>query len=144
MENTFIIADLCLCDSEVALKRGFKDDVEHDAFILKQWNNTVSKEDVVYLLGRVADGRPDSIKKFNSLNGVKRIALSDNNHPTFIRKTIKKARSVCGTFTYDIIAVNDNDAANGLDSCNELINVSCDVVNYTPVRIQVFAHKPEE
>ena len=37
----------------MAKKRGFKTVEEHDEFIVKKWNETVNKNDKIYLLGDI-------------------------------------------------------------------------------------------
>lgn len=63
----------------------FKDIDEMNEFIIKQWNECVGPEDIVYHLGDFAFGSDlDKIEKlFNRLNGDKRLILG--NHDTWSR-----------------------------------------------------------
>ena len=53
MGKVFIISDLHLSHKNMAIKRGFKDEAEHDNFIIEQWNKVVSKKDTVWILGDI-------------------------------------------------------------------------------------------
>ncbi len=83
MAKTFFTSDLHLGhDKEFIYKpRGFNTVVEHDAAIIERWNNVVSAEDTVYILGDVIMGDQDAgIEKLKQLNGKKIIVFG--NHDT--------------------------------------------------------------
>ena len=71
--NTFMTSDLHFRHNkkEIYGPRGFESIEEHDDTIVKNWNETVGKDDIVYVLGDVAMGTDEEeiIKKISSLNG---------------------------------------------------------------------------
>jgi len=87
--SIFFIADLHLghdniCDYEGA-RRGSPANIdEHDDWIMYQWNNTVKKQDLVWVLGDVAFSY-DGLHKLRRMNGTKHLILG--NHDVF---TLKK------------------------------------------------------
>jgi len=61
--------------------RGFQSSDEHDAFVIQKWNELISKEDTVYVLGDVCMGDLESgISKLKQLKGHKH--LIRGNHDT--------------------------------------------------------------
>jgi calcineurin-like phosphoesterase family protein len=82
--NTFMTSDLHFRHNkkEIYGPRGFESIEEHDDTIVKNWNETVGKDDIVYVLGDVAMGTDEEeiIKKISSLNGTLYILLG--NHDT--------------------------------------------------------------
>lgn len=62
-------------------KRGFKSIQEHDKQLIKNWNEIISQEDEVYLLGDIFLGDPDyGIDCLKQLNG--KIHIIRGNHCT--------------------------------------------------------------
>lgn len=61
--------------------RGFNSIEEHDAEIIKRWNDIVKKEDIVYVLGDLIMGDQDAaIENLKKLNG--KIRFLAGNHDT--------------------------------------------------------------
>lgn len=82
MNKTFFIADTHFCDNNILNyeNRPFKNTYEMDNNIIDNWNNVVSKNDNVYVLGDFgAENREKSI--LNILNGNK--YLIKGNHDIF-------------------------------------------------------------
>lgn len=67
--------------------RGFATVEEHDEAIIRNWNATVSPNDIVFVLGdiMVGDDRKGSIEKINQLNG--KIVICRGNHDTDSKMT---------------------------------------------------------
>ena len=116
MGKVFVISDLHLSHKNMAIKRGFKDETEHDNFIIEQWNKVV---------------------------------LGNHDQPQHVKELLKYVNSVCGMIKYKgfILShcpvheseleryyknihghVHENSLAD-----DRYINVSCEVVNYSPV-----------
>ena len=84
--NTFFIADTHFDDEKIINfeNRPFKDANEMNGIIISRWNEIVSDEDIVYLLGDI--GNEDYIKQ---LKGIK--YLVKGNHDTKINEEYRKA-----------------------------------------------------
>ena len=81
--NIFFTSDLHFGhDRKFLFKpRGFSSIEEHDETIIKNWNNVVTDDDVVYIIGDVIMGDQDAgIEKLKRLNGEK--VIIRGNHDT--------------------------------------------------------------
>ena len=86
----FLISDLHMKHNNLILRgvrSRFKDCEEHDSFIKTNWNNAVSKEDLVYILGDCFWDRKYEI--FNELNGQK--IVIKGNHDS--KENLQRAKS---------------------------------------------------
>lgn len=82
MGRVFFIADTHFGHKNIIkyCNRPFKDTEEMDATLIKNWNNTVSKEDKVFILGDFAFGDKNVIKKYcNALNGRKVLIMGNHD-----------------------------------------------------------------
>lgn len=82
--SIFVTSDLHLNHNKdfIYEKRGFSNIDEHNKMIVQRWNDTVSNDDEVYLLGDVYMGNreQESLNLVSSLHG--RIHLIRGNHDT--------------------------------------------------------------
>jgi calcineurin-like phosphoesterase family protein len=148
--KVFFISDLHFSHKNMALKRGFKDEFEHDRFIINQWNKTVSKNDTVWILGDITMEKTSPYSLLNELKGFKKVVLGNHDQPQHTPELLKYVNSVCGIVRYKgcILShcpVHESEMArfsknihghvheNSLDD-DRYINVSCEVVNYTPIQ----------
>jgi calcineurin-like phosphoesterase family protein len=75
VSNTvYVIADLHLGHRKVAESRGFATIQEHDDAIVKAWNASVFKKDVVYVLGDVF-----TLDRVAELAGTKKLAMGNHD-----------------------------------------------------------------
>jgi calcineurin-like phosphoesterase family protein len=154
MAEIFVISDLHLSHKNMALKRGFKDEIEHDKFIIEQWNKVVSKKDTVWILGDITMEKSSPYPLLDKLNGYKKVVLGNHDQPQHIPELLKYVNSVCGVIKFKgfilthypihqseidrfYINIHGHVHENSLTD-NRYINVSCEVVNYTPVRLSSF------
>lgn len=80
MSNTTrFIADLHFGHENMAKARGFKNAAEQDAFIIKQWNSTVSKKDTTYILGDISMEKSTVYPLLGKLNGRKYVILGNHD-----------------------------------------------------------------
>ena len=87
-----MISTLVSHDREFVWKvRGFNSVKEMNETIIQKWNETVSAEDDVYILGDVILGDPDNIKYVKRLNGKLHIVLG--NHDTANREKMYRELS---------------------------------------------------
>ncbi len=83
MANIFFTADLHIGHVNVVKwRKEFSHVEEHDEFIINNWNNTVSKRDIIYVLGDVAFNRFGT-EKLRRLKGIKHLILG--NHDRYLR-----------------------------------------------------------
>jgi len=75
MSRVFVLADPHFGHRKVAEFRGFASVDQHDDALVAAWNRTVTKRDVVYLLGDLFDER-----RVSDLHGTKK--LCPGNHDT--------------------------------------------------------------
>jgi len=151
MGKVFIISDLHFSHKNMAIKRGFQDETEHDNFIIEQWNKVVSKKDTVWILGDVTMEKSTPYYLLDRLNGYKKVVLGNHDQPQHIPELLKYVNSVCGMiklksfvlthapiheFELDRFKANIHGHVheNSL-SDKRYINVSCEVLNYTPILI---------
>ena len=151
MLEIFTISDLHFSHRNMAIKRGFQDEIEHDNFIIKQWNRVVSKKDTVWILGDITMEKATPYILLNELNGYKKVVLGNHDKPQHVPELLKYVNSVCGIvqykgFIFTHCPIHESEIhrfsknihghihENSL-SDNRYINVSCEVVNYTPILI---------
>lgn len=151
MLEIFTISDLHFSHRNMAIKRGFQDEIEHDNFIIKQWNRVVSKKDTVWILGDITMEKATPYILLNELNGYKKVVLGNHDKPQHVPELLKYVNSVCGMvqykgFIFTHCPIHESEIhrfsknihghihENSL-SDNRYINVSCEVVNYTPILI---------
>lgn len=93
-------ADLHLGHALVARTRGFDDPEPHDAMVIEMWNQTVDKNDIIYVLGDISCGRePYALTQLSSLPGRKRLIVGnhDSVHPMH-RESHKRQRQFLEVF----------------------------------------------
>ena len=104
MGNIFATADLHLGHDRAFVwgARGFKSIEEHDAEIIKRWNEVVTAEDDVYILGDLMLGdNAHGIQCLSQLNG--KLHILTGNHCTSTRQklyhTLENMVEFCGCAT---------------------------------------------
>ena len=149
MGKVFIISDLHLSHRNMAIKRGFKDEFEHDKFIIEQWNKVVSKKDTVFILGDITMEKATPYYLLDNLKGVKKVVLGNHDKPQHVKELLKYVNSVCGIVKYKgfILShcpiheselkryyknIHGHVHENSLED-DRYINVSCEVINFTPM-----------
>lgn len=151
MGRIFIISDLHFSHTNMALKRGFTSVEEHDNHIVEQWNKVITKKDTVYILGDISMEKSAPYAFLDQLKGIKKVVLGNHDLPKHVPELLKHVNSVGGMvklkdyiLTHCPIHPSELDRfranihghlhENSLDD-ERYINVSCEVVNYTPVLI---------
>ena len=151
MGRILIIADLHFRHKNMAIKRGFKDELEHDEFIISQWNKVVLKKDTVWILGDITMEKSSHYHLLSRLNGYKKAVLGNHDQPHHVPELLKYVNSVCGMtklkgFILTHAPIHDSELGrfgknihghvheNSLDD-DRYINVSCENINYTPILI---------
>lgn len=153
MGNTFVISDLHFGHKNMALYRGFNSVEEHDQHIIDNWNNLVTKKDTVWVLGDISMEKATEYHKLGLLKGHKKVVLGNHDmcKPSHNKEMLKYVNAICGAVTnkskgYILthIPIHESELKrfnknihghvhkNTIED-NRYVNVSCEVVNYTPV-----------
>ena len=155
--KTFVISDLHFSHKNMAIHRGFKDEIEHDEHIIKMWNSVVRKRDTVWILGDITMEKTSPYILLDRLNGVKNVVLGNHDERNHVPELLKHVNSVCGMvrikgiwFTHCPIHPSE---LNGMEkNCHghihsktipdyRYINVCCENVNYIPVNVDTLIEK---
>lgn len=151
MGRVFVISDLHFGHTSMAIKRGFKDELEHDEHIITKWNNTISKRDTVWILGDITMEKKTSYYLLDRLNGFKKVVLGNHDRPKDVPELLKYVNCVSGMVKYKgfILThcpiheceierftknIHGHVHENSLDD-ERYVNVSCEVIDYTPILI---------
>ena len=151
MGRILYISDTHFGHKNMALKRGFSSADEMDEYIVKMWNNKVLKKDTVYILGDITMEKAN-YEILNRLNGYKKVILGNHDQPQHIPKLLQFVNSVCGMYkkggyVLTHCPIHESEVTrfhrnihghvheNSLDDYR-YINVSCEVVNYTPMLLE--------
>jgi calcineurin-like phosphoesterase family protein len=71
--GVYFIGCLHFGHKNMAIHRGFVDEVEHDEYLIKQWNKTVNKKEKVFILGDITMEKSHSYYQLDRLNGIKHV-----------------------------------------------------------------------
>lgn len=155
MGTIWVIADLHLGHEKMAQYRGFSNADEQDRLIEERWNQVVNKRDTVWILGDVSMERKRDYQKLGRLNGFKKVVLGNHDLPkgSHNQEMLKWVNSIAGAVTdrggrwilthvpvhpteLDRWGVNIHGHLHE-ESIGEpgWICVSCEQVDYTPVRL---------
>lgn len=92
-----IISDPHFHHRNMAIKRGFKDEIEMNEHIISQWNKVVKKRDITWILGDITMEKND-YEILNRLNGIKKIILGNHDLPQHVPSLLKYVNSVCSMY----------------------------------------------
>lgn len=99
MAQVYLYADPHFDHTNMAIKRGFETTEEHDEHVIKQWNNTVNKNDKIYLLGDITMEK----KNYAILKRLKgQITVVGGNHdmPGHTEEMLKYISAFAGAIIY--------------------------------------------
>lgn len=147
----YFISDLHIGDKNLIknFRTRFSSVAEHNEYIVKRWNETVQKDDIVYVLGDIGSDKTLVKETFSKLRG-KKIFVA-GNHDKFSKKYYSEIfdetyytpiyyskRILLSHYPrmveQGVINVHGHIHEILLDS-KQHINVSCEVIDYTPIRI---------
>ena len=95
------ISDLHFGHTNIAVKRGFESEYEHDEHIIKCWNNVVTnKRDVTWILGDITMEKTTSYVLLRKLNGIKKVILGNHDRPGHVPELLKYVNHVGGMQKY--------------------------------------------
>ena len=98
MSKVFLISDLHLSHTNMAIYRGFKTVEEHDEHIIERWNSVVTKKDVVWILGDITMEKVGPYHLLDRLKGIKKVVLGNHDMPNHVPKLLNHVNAVCSTF----------------------------------------------
>jgi len=91
----------------MAVKRGFKDEIEMNEYIIKEWNNIVTKKDVTWILGDITMEK-NNYEILNKLNGLKKIILGNHDLPQHVKYLLNYCNSVSSCFKIGVKELKSN------------------------------------
>lgn len=106
--TTFFTSDTHFSHSNIIkyCNRPFTDRKEMDEILVRNWNETVSDDDLVYHLGDISYGSPDyTASIFNRLTGKKVIFRGNHDSDKMLEALLLKVPSITGTAYYKEIHV---------------------------------------
>lgn len=152
MSTIRFIADLHFGHLNMALKRGFSSVEEHDEHIISQWNKTVQKRDVTYILGDLTMEKKTPYHLLSRLRGVKHVVLGNHDRHQDVPHLLQHVNSVsamlkykgfwlthCPVHPFELERVYGNiygHVHENIIDHPKYFCVSCENVNYTPVTFQ--------
>lgn len=161
MGNVRFCSDPHFYHENMAKRRGFKDANEMNEHIIKCWNSVVNTKDVTYILGDITMEKAN-YEILNRLKGVKHVILGNHDegqHAKILQKYVNKIAGMVNykkdyilthcpihpnelnyRFSYNI---HGHVHENTLDD-SRYINVSMEVIDYTPKRLEELIKENEK
>ena len=93
-------ADTHFGHKAIAIKRGFKNEFEHDQHIIDEWNKVVHKKDTTYILGDVTMENTQFYYNLDCLNGRKIVVLGNHDMRQHVPELLKYVDQVSGILKY--------------------------------------------
>ena len=97
--SAFVFSDPHFHHENMAKRRGFSCAEEMNELIVKNWNNTVSKRDAVYLLGDITMEK-NNYAILSRLNGVINVVLGNHDERQHTKYMAQYVNSVAGMIDY--------------------------------------------
>ena len=83
----------------MAIKRGFKNALDHDSYIVSQWNKVVCKKDVTWILGDITMEKAN-YEILNRLNGIKHVVLGNHDEGQHTKHMQNYVNKIAGMINY--------------------------------------------
>lgn len=101
MSNVKFIGCLHIGHKTMAIKhRGFENVFQHDEYLIEQWNKTVHKKDLTYILGDVTMETAEHYCQLDRLNGRKIVVLGNHDLIRDTKELLKYVENVAGMVDY--------------------------------------------
>lgn len=100
MGNVRFIGCLHLGHLTVAKYRGFNSSEEHDEYLIDQWNSTVHKKDLVYILGDITMENSIHYKKLDLLKGRKIVVMGNHDISKNSKELLNHVEGLAGMVKY--------------------------------------------
>lgn len=98
--SVYFIGCLHFGDKWMATHRGFQDEFYHDEHIIEQWNKTIKKKDLVWILGDITMETKENYPQLDRLSGRKKVVLGNHDLPEHTRELLKYIETVAGVVDY--------------------------------------------
>lgn len=98
--KVFFIGCLHFGHKSVAIARGFKDEFEHDEYLISQWNSVVGKKDIVYILGDITMENSKWYFRLDQLHGTKKVVLGNHDLGKNVPDLLQYVSQVSGAVQY--------------------------------------------
>ena len=102
--STYLFSDPYFHHENMAKHRGFSSAEEMNELIVKNWNNTVSKRDAVFLLGDITMEKKQ-YEILGRLQGLIHVVLGNHDERQHVREMLNYVHSVSGIIDYKKIAI---------------------------------------
>jgi len=149
--STYLFSDPHFHHENMAKRRGFSSAEEMNELIVKNWNNTISKRDCVYLLGDITMEKKQ-YEILSRLQGIIHVVLGNHDQRQHVREMLNYVHSVSGIIYYKDVCIlshcpvhpqeltykrahyniHGHVHKNSLDD-PRYINVCAEMIDYTPV-----------
>lgn len=100
MSTVRFIGCLHLGHETVAKYRGFLDSYNHDEYLRHNWNKTVNKRDLTFILGDITMENHKHYHQLDALNGRKIVVLGNHDRHQDVRQLLLHVESVAGAIDY--------------------------------------------
>lgn len=166
MSRVFFISDLHLGHENMAKKRGFLSADEMNKRIIHNWNSVVHKRDIVWVLGDITMETSKHYHLLSQLNGGINVVLGNHDRPNDIALLYRNVTKICGMIKYkgfilshapihelEVDRFRANIHGHTHENCifnlfgdldTRYINVSCEVVDYTPILFETILKNYED
>lgn len=98
--SVFFISDLHLGHKNMAIKRGFINEIQMNEHIVNKWNSVVNKRDHVFILGDVTMERTLYYPVLSLLKGTKTVVMGNHDEPQHVVELLKYVNKVAGMIDY--------------------------------------------
>lgn len=155
----FVISDLHLGHTNMAIKRGFSSVEEHDETIIEKWNSVVRKGDTVWVLGDLTMEKATVYPKLSSLNGYIKVVGGNHDTPNHSKKMLEYVNGICGVYGMGEFVLSHVPVHPSMLTTPErwrynihghmheetvgdprYVNVSCEKVDYMPVTFDLIKY----
>lgn len=93
------ISDPHFNHKNMAIRRGFKDEIEMNNHIIDNWNKIVHKKDTTYILGDITMEK-NNYEILDKLNGYKRVILGNHDKGNHVESLLPYVNSINGMFKF--------------------------------------------
>lgn len=100
MSNVRFIGCLHLGHKWMATHRGFQDEFYYQEHLIKEWNKTVNKKDLTYILGDVTMESKEHYYILDQLKGRKIVVMGNHDLHQHVKELLNYVESVAGMIDY--------------------------------------------
>ena len=159
MSRVFFISDLHFGHKNLIINHRNMEIEAHDNLIIKNWNNTVTKRDIVYLVGDIVMEKPLLLNNYlPKLNGMIRVIGGNHDSPATSNMLYGLNIPIMGCLNYKGFMVthipihplevnlfrgniHGHVHETNTDYGGKYLNVTCERVNYTPIEFSKLLEK---